>query len=136
MVDSPRPLLVFDGDCAFCTRSVRVLERRIQRHPDVEPWQRLDLARVGLSQEECEAAVQWVGVDGRRASGHVAVARTLIYGGKGWSVLGRLLLLPGVSWVAGRVYSWVARNRHRLPGGTAECSLPADERTSTGGGSR
>ena len=113
-----------------------MLERRIRRLPDVEPWQRLDLERVGLTQEQCEAAVQWVGLDGRRASGHEAVARTLIHGGKGWAILGGILLTPGVSWVAGRAYAWVARNRHRLPGGTAECSLPSDERTSTGGGSR
>lgn len=135
-VETPRPILIFDGDCAFCTRSVRVLERRVRRRPTVEAWQRLDLDALGVSREECEAAVQWIGADGSRASGHVAVARTLIHGGKGWALLGRSLLVPGPSWVAARVYAWVARNRHRMPGGTAECSLPATDRSSTGGGSR
>lgn len=124
-----RPLLVFDGDCAFCTRSVRFVEKRIRRRPDIRSWQSLDLESLGLSQAQCEEAVQWVGTDGERASAHVAVARTLVHGGKGWAVLGRVLLLPGVEAVAGVVYRWVARNRHRMPGGTAQCNLPASERT-------
>lgn len=124
-----RPLLVFDGDCAFCTRSVRFVERRIARRPDIEPWQSLDLERLGLERAECELAVQWIGESGDRASAHVAVARTLVYGGKGWAVLGRIILLPGIRSVAGLVYRWIARNRHRMPGGTAQCNLPASERT-------
>ena len=124
-----RPLLVFDGDCAFCTRSVRFVERRIRHRPDIRPWQSLDLEALGLTRDECEEAVQWIGPTGERASAHVAVARTLVHGGKGWAVLGRIILLPGVRSVAGFVYRWIARNRHRMPGGTAECNLPASERT-------
>lgn len=124
-----RPLLVFDGDCAFCTRSVRFVEKRIHRHPTIVSWQSLDLDGIGLNRAECEEAVQWIGADGRRASAHIAVARTLIHGGRGWSVLGWLVLAPGVRQLAGVVYRWIARNRHRMPGGTAQCSLPASERT-------
>ena len=124
-----RPLLVFDGDCAFCTRSVRFVEKRIRRHPDIRSWQSLDLDSFGLSQAECEEAVQWIGPAGERASAHVAVARTLVHGGKGRAVLGRILLAPGIKVVAGLVYRWIARNRHRMPGGTAQCNLPASERT-------
>lgn len=124
-----RPLLVFDGDCAFCTRSVRFVERRLRRHPRIAAWQSLDLAALGLTQSECEEAVQWIGADGTRASAHVAVARTLVHGGKGWAVLGWFILIPGVRSVAGWVYRWIARNRHRMPGGTAQCNLPASDRT-------
>ena len=124
-----RPLLVFDGDCAFCTRSVRLVERRIRRHPHIVAWQSLDLAEWGLTQAECEEAVQWIDTDGTRASAHLAVARTLVYGGRGWALLGRVISAPGIRTVAGAVYRWVARNRHRMPGGTAQCNLPASERT-------
>ena len=123
------PLLVFDGDCAFCARSVRFVEKRIRRHPEIRSWQSLDLDTLGLTQAECEEAVQWVGADGQRASAHLAVARTLIHGGRGWAILGRVVLLPGIRSLAGVVYRWIARNRHRMPGGTAECNLPASERT-------
>ena len=117
------PLLVFDGDCAFCTRSVRILERRVRRRPTIRAWQTLDLPSLGLTEEMCTEAVQLVQVDRSVVSAHIAVARTLIFGGRGWAVLGRLMLLPGVRYLAGVVYRWVARNRHRLPGGTAACAI-------------
>jgi predicted DCC family thiol-disulfide oxidoreductase YuxK len=124
----PTPLLIFDGDCAFCTRSVRFIERRIRRHPRIQPWQRSDLAELGLTQEQCETAVQLIDGD-RLTSAHVAIARVLIYGKRGWAVLGYLLLVPGIKQIAGVVYRWVAKNRDRMPGGTAECALPQSERT-------
>ena len=124
----PTPLLIFDGDCAFCTSSVRFIERRIRRHPRIQPWQRSDLAGLGLTQEQCESAVQLI-ENGRVTSAHVAVARLLIYGKRGWAVLGYLLLAPGIKQIAGVVYRWVAKNRDRMPGGTAECALPQSERT-------
>ena len=124
----PTPLLIFDGDCAFCTSSVRFIERRIRRHPRIQSWQRSDLAGLGLTQEQCETAVQLI--EGERVtSAHVAVARVLIYGKRGWAVLGYLLLVPGIKQIAGVVYRWVAKNRDRMPGGTAECALPQSERT-------
>ena len=124
----PTPLLIFDGDCAFCTSSVRFIERRIRRHPRIQPWQRSDLAGLGLTQEQCETAVQLI-ENGRVTSAHVAVARLVIYGKRGWAVLGYLLLVPGIKQIAGVVYRWVAKNRDRMPGGTAECALPQSERT-------
>lgn len=122
------PVLVFDGDCAFCTSSVRMLERRVARRPVVVAWQRVDLDRLGLTAEQCTEALQWVGADGSRRQGAAAVAATLRYAGTGWAVLGVLLDAPGVRRVAAWVYRWVARNRHRLPGGTAACAL--DQRVS------
>jgi len=107
---------------------VRFIERRIRRHPRIQPWQRSDLADLGLTQEQCETAVQLI--EGNRlTSAHVAVARVLIYGKWGWAVLGYLLLVPGIKQIAGVVYRWVAKNRDRMPGGTTECALPQSERT-------
>ena len=117
------PVLVFDGDCAFCTASVRWLERWVARRPVVVAWQQADLERLGVTQAQCSEALQWVGADGHHAEGAAAVAATLRYGGRGWAVLGGVMTLPGVRTVAQWVYRWVARNRHRLPGGTAACSL-------------
>jgi predicted DCC family thiol-disulfide oxidoreductase YuxK len=39
-----------------------------------------------------------------------------------WRLAGHVLLLPGVSAIAARVYSLVADNRSRLPGGTPACA--------------
>jgi predicted DCC family thiol-disulfide oxidoreductase YuxK len=107
---------------------VQFIERRIRRHPRIQPWQRSDLAGLGLTQEQCETAVQLI-ENGRVTSAHVAIARLLIYGKRGWAELGYLLLAPGIKQIAGVVYRWVAKNRDRMPGGTAECALPQSERT-------
>ena len=117
------PLFVFDGDCAFCTRSANFVKRRVACGCAVEAWQRVDVAALGLTTQQCQTAVQWVDGDGVISSGHVAIARLLIVSGGCWGFVGRLLLVPGFSHVAAVVYRWVARNRHRLPGGSAECKM-------------
>jgi predicted DCC family thiol-disulfide oxidoreductase YuxK len=117
------PVLIFDGDCAFCSSSVRVAQRVIGRMPRAEPYQFADLVALGLTAEECNQAVQYVARDRHVYSAHDAVSALLLGAGGGWWVLGALLRLPGVHWLSGVGYRWVARNRHRLPGGTPACSL-------------
>jgi predicted DCC family thiol-disulfide oxidoreductase YuxK len=124
-----RPTFVFDGDCAFCSSCARFIERRIHTPARVEAWQRVDLAGLALTADECAEAVQWVGADGTTAAGPAAIARLLrqATGAGGrllWRPAGAVLgTRPGLAltWPA---YRWVARNRHRLPGGTAACALP------------
>ena len=66
--------------------------------------------------------MQWVGSDGTVCSGHEAIAAALRSAGGPWRLVGRALLLPGVSLVAARVYRLIADNRQRLPGGTPACA--------------
>jgi predicted DCC family thiol-disulfide oxidoreductase YuxK len=116
-------VLVFDGDCGFCTTSARFVARWVirGRPTTVAPWQRLDVAALGLTPERCRAAVQWVGADAQVLSGHAAIAAALRAGHPAWRPLGTLLVAPGFSWVAGHLYSWVAAHRYALPGGTPAC---------------
>ncbi|WP_265448024.1 thiol-disulfide oxidoreductase DCC family protein [Flexivirga meconopsidis] len=123
------PILVFDGDCGFCTRSAEVAERIARDRFTVAPWQRLDLGALGLTRQECEEAVQFVRGSCPRhthVAGHRAIAAALRAAGRPWSVIGRVLTAPGVDVVAGRVYQWAAEHRHQLPGGTPACALPAN----------
>lgn len=113
--------LVFDGDCGFCTRCVALIPRSAQA--EAVPLQLADLVALGLTAAECTEAVQWVGPDGQRARGHAAIARVLQSAGSLWWLVGSLLLIPPVSWVAAVVYRLVAANRMRLPGGTPACAL-------------
>ncbi|MEV0606820.1 DCC1-like thiol-disulfide oxidoreductase family protein [Polymorphospora rubra] len=115
---------VYDGDCAFCTTCARFAERRIPGPATIVPWQFADLAALGLTVDECEQAVQWVGTDGRRAAGPDAIALLLRGSSRLWRTAGRVLQFRPVRAVAWPVYRWVAANRHRMPGGTAACSLP------------
>ena len=118
--------LVYDGDCGFCTTCVRTMERLHLRADTVVAWQLADLDVLGLTAEQCSTAVQWVGSDGSRASGHLAVAALLEANGP-WRPLGRLLRAPGLTWLAGRAYTWIADHRTSLPGGTPACKVPAHE---------
>jgi predicted DCC family thiol-disulfide oxidoreductase YuxK len=116
-----RPVLLFDGDCAFCTTCVRLVEGRIGPDAEIVAWQLADLAELGVSEDEAAAALQWVQADGAVQSGHEAIAAMLGSSGPLWRIVGRLLLLPGISWGAAHAYRLIAANRHRLPGGTPAC---------------
>ena len=116
-----RPVLIFDGDCGFCTTCARLLER-IGPDADVVAWQLIDLTELGITEERAADAVQWVGIDGTVRSGHEAIGAVLGTAGGVWKLLGGTLQLPGVSWLAARAYRLVADNRYRLPGGTPACA--------------
>lgn len=123
-----RPVLLYDGDCAFCTSCARLVERRLGPDAEIIAWQFADLADLGVSEEQAADAVQWVQPDGTVRSGHEAVAAMLSSSGPIWGIIGRILLLPGISWTAARAYRLIATNRHRLPGGTPACELTGSPR--------
>ena len=129
MEDMDRPTFVFDGDCAFCSSCARFIERRIRPAAHVVAWQFADLDALGVTEDQAGAAVQWVTAGRAPTAGPVAIADMLrsVPGAAGrflWRPLGAVLGLRPVSALAWPVYRWVARNRHRMPGGTAACALP------------
>lgn len=120
-------MLVFDGDCGFCTSCVGVL-KRIGPDAEIVAWQLTDLAELGLTDAQAADAVQCVQVDGTVRSGHEAIAAVLGTAGPFWRIVARAILLPGISWVAAKLYRLVAENRYRLPGGTPACAVDAADR--------
>jgi len=122
---------VYDGDCAFCTSCARFILRWVPTSASVVAWQFADLAALGLTEAECEEAVQWVspGAPAPLAgplAGPDAIAALLRTSNRGWRLVGWLLRRRPMRALAWPGYRWVARNRHRLPGGTAACALPRD----------
>ncbi len=120
-----RPLLIFDGDCGFCTTCAMWARRRL-RDADVEPGQRVELARYGLTGRDVSAAAWWVDGAGHVDRGHRAIGKVLQACGGWWRVAAWLCLTPPFSWVARAGYAVVARIRHRLPGGTPACRIGPD----------
>jgi predicted DCC family thiol-disulfide oxidoreductase YuxK len=119
-----KPLLVFDGDCAFCTTWVHRLERVLDRFPESQPWQWIDHEALGLSHHDV-THYAWLIVDDERFRGHAAFAALLRRQGQtGWRFLGHLLVTPPFSWAAAAAYALIARFRHRRPGGAPACALP------------
>ncbi|MFE6410995.1 thiol-disulfide oxidoreductase DCC family protein [Streptomyces sp. NPDC057837] len=120
-----RPVLIFDGDCGFCTSSVDVVRRLVRPRCETVAWQHADLASLGLTEERARYEALWVTPAGQVYGGVRAVAKILLSAGGAWSVAGAVLVLPPVRWVAHGVYRLVARHRGRLPGGTPACAVPA-----------
>lgn len=121
-------VLVYDGDCGFCTRSVRAIATLRLATPRIVAYQDADLDALGLTVEQCDRELQWVRPDGRTDGGAQAVASLLHASGGPWTLLGAVLRVPPVRWLAALVYRLVADNRQRLPGGTPACALPPSER--------
>lgn len=119
-----RPVLVFDGDCGFCTTSVHVIERLVRPRCETVPWQHVDLDALGVTREHAQYEVLWVTPAATVYGGAQAVAKLLLSAGRGWAPLGAVLTLPPMRWGAHAVYRLVANNRGRLPGGTPACALP------------
>lgn len=122
-----RPVFVFDGDCAFCTSAARLLER-IGPEAEIVAWQLADLDQLGITAAQASEAVRWIDADGTVRTGHEAIAAALGTAGWPWRIAGRAILLPVVSSLAAATYRLVARNRHRLPGGTPACATGQDGR--------
>ena len=125
-------LLVFDGDCGFCTRSARWIQRRLPDGVRVESWQVLDLDDLGLTVDDVTGAAWWLSpAQPRPARGHEAIGWALAAAGGAWGTVGRLIVRRPGSWLARPVYAVIARNRHRMPGGAPACETPA---SAVGGG--
>ncbi|MFJ8643888.1 thiol-disulfide oxidoreductase DCC family protein [Streptomyces sp. NPDC093610] len=123
-----RPVLIYDGDCAFCTSSVRFAERHIRPRCEITPWQFAELDSSGATRERAEYELLWVTPSGAIHGGAQAVAKLLLSAGRGWAVPGALLTLPPLRQLAHGVYRLIANNRERMPGGTPACALPPDRR--------
>jgi len=124
VVASRVPILVYDGNCGFCTSVAMKISDRWRVPAKATSWQDLGgdgLAELGLSPADVQRAAWWVDSDGRLFEGHLAVAKSLI-AAQGWrGAVGKVILIPPVGGVAALGYRVVVRNRHRLPGSTKAC---------------
>jgi predicted DCC family thiol-disulfide oxidoreductase YuxK len=118
------PLLIYDGDCSFCTASANWVAARWSRRARAVAWQTLssdELAAYALTRDDVRCAAWWIDGSGRRFRGHLAIAQALKAGSGSWALVGRVLLVPPFTWVGAAVYPLIARWRHLLPGGTPAC---------------
>ncbi len=120
----PRHVLIYDGACGVCRRTVAVLRRldvlgRVEFLDALSDWPRIQAANPSLSQEECLATMHVVTADGRIEKGYDA------YRALSWSLpllwpIAPLLYAPGVPVLGRRIYAAVSARRHR-----AGCPVPA-----------
>jgi len=127
--------IIFDGDCGFCTRSVR-FGQRLDWLKTLRWLPRFseEAGKLGVPLEASERAIQMV--QGSKVyAGWRALKRMAIRFPLFWMVCAALIwltpwsalvILAGLSPLANvigdPVYAWIARNRMRISGST--CALP------------
>lgn len=108
-------MLIFDGGCGFCRRSLRWVYAaggRFEAVPNAE----VDPTPFGLTRDQLEEAVWWVASDGSLHRGHQAIARVLQTSRRlPVRVAGRVTGSRVLSPLASRAYAWVAAHRGRFP---------------------
>ncbi|GBD36319.1 hypothetical protein HRbin36_01440 [bacterium HR36] len=115
-----RPVVLYDGECPLCVRSVGILRRldvfgRLAYQNAREPFQLPKTTPPILPEKLLEEMyVVTPGTDRRRAYGGFFAFRWLAWQLPACWPIVPFLYLPGAAWVGERVYAWIARNRFRL----------------------
>ena len=120
-----RWIFYYDGECGFCTFSVRALARAdFFRAVTWTAFQDLPEPPQGLAREDLETAAYLEITDLRSASGGKSCGPRLYRGFYAFRMLtlrlpplfplALLLWLPGVNRLGEAAYAWVAANRYRI----------------------
>ena len=125
---SPGGIVLFDGTCAFCERSVKFIARRDPQKyfrfgASQTPQAREILARHGFTRESARSLV--LIEDGQvylRSTASLRIARRLRWP---WSMAGALLIVPRP--LRDAAYRVVAAIRHRIAGTSNACEIPPPE---------
>jgi len=123
--------VLYDGSCSLCRGSVERVRPFDTRHR----IEFLDLHDPSTQQRfpqiDREVAMRWmqaVDTQGRVFAGVDSWARMGMLL-PGWNLLAWILQVPGIHWIAVKVYAWIARNRYRwnraaCADGTCSLHLP------------
>jgi predicted DCC family thiol-disulfide oxidoreductase YuxK len=127
-IDSSRlPVLVYDGSCGFCSRSVQFILRHEQRHDLLFVTRDSELGKQLRRTHGLESvqSMLWV-EDGQAFTESGAVLKAAGYLGGGWSRLAALgSLCP--SFILNGIYKIISKSRSRLSSGAAVCLVPSRE---------
>ena len=128
---SPDLFVFYDGSCSLCRASIAPVQQLDSHHR----IRFLDLRDPSVQQRfpqiDSELAMRWmqaVDAGGRISSGAEAWARIGLLL-PGWRYLSWILLVPGIRWLAAKIYAFIARNRYRwnrdlCSDGTCSVHLP------------
>lgn len=111
------PTYLVDGDCGFCMHSMARVLRRFPDTFEAVPFRAADLARFGLSVEECAALGHFLKPTGDMvtiSAGSGSWAGILHEQGRVCRFIAWLMRHHPGKWAADHVYAWVARHRGTL----------------------
>ena len=119
--------IIYDGSCAFCVRSMRIVRAldvwRLLRFVDGTDRPQVEARYRGLRGVDLDQAMFAVTEDGGVYRGYFAFRRLLWVSPLMWPLI-PLFYFPGARLVGPRLYAWIARNRRSLGCRSSACSIP------------
>jgi predicted DCC family thiol-disulfide oxidoreductase YuxK len=113
------PLMLWDGECGFCSRAVTRWSNLTGGKVEYIPYQFFEVTADGrlkdfpeLSVDDCRKSVQLILPDGRHFSAAEAVFYALAIAGRKKYLYWLYRHLPGFKWLSEFVYRFVASRRH------------------------
>jgi len=123
------PVLIFDGDCGFCTTTANYIVKNSKTPITAHAWQLVDVTEYGILQQQAQQRV-YVIDSGHAYGGHEAFAQILrLQKNVFLAAIAFLMVVPPICYLSRAGYALVARFRHKLPGGTPACKLPSADAT-------
>lgn len=123
-----KELLIFDRDCAFCTKSATWGRNHLKYFPDLKGFQDLNPADYGLTKQDVESSIWLIRIGEKPIAANEAAAAILRSQPQYlWRLLGYLADSYWIKPFAKRIYYTIARNRHKMPGATEACELPKND---------
>lgn len=124
---SASPMLVYDGSCGFCSRSVRFILRHERRHDLLFVTRDSELGKQLRRTHGLESIQSMLWIEGGRAFAESgAVMKAAGYIGGWWSQLAVLASLFPPK-VLNSIYKIIAKHRRRLSTNVGVCQLPSPE---------
>jgi len=120
--------IIYDGQCAFCIRTLKVF-RRLDIYGRLDFCDSTDQELIAsrfpaLRGAEVEDAIYSVAGDGQLRRGFFAFRQMIWCSPLTW-LLVPLFYFPGSAFLGTRVYAWVARHRRQLGCEPEACGRPA-----------
>lgn len=112
--ESPKPLLIYDGDCTFCKRCADYGRSLTRDAVAYLPYQEVAKQFPQIPTERFRAAAQFVDRRGMFCSGAEAVFRALSYAPRWRGLLWLYTRIRPFAALSEMVYRWVARHRNGL----------------------
>ncbi len=100
------------------------LRAPFDEHFEVCSWQSIkDLSQYSLTEQEVRERVYFIHESGRAIGAAAGLSEVGLHMKQPWRLIALIVRLPVLSNLVELIYRLVARNRHRLPGGSDECTI-------------
>ena len=129
MRENKTAMVIYDGQCPLCQRSVRILRKldwvgKLRFH-DAHDVTHLPKSSEPLVPQRLLEEMHVVTPGGFKAYAGFRAFRWMSWRLPATWMLAPLLYLPGVPWLGNRIYLWVAKHRLKLvPCHDGQCTVP------------